>query len=514
MALTVAQVMTLPGMRMRLLSGRAGLTHVVRWAHVSELTDPVPWLRGGELVMTIGLGLPADAEGRRAYVERLSGAGCAGLAFALGESMAAVPEEVLSAADACGLAVLEILTPFIAVAEAVAAWHADERVRGERRVVAAQEGLARAALQSGTPGILRALTEHTGGETLLLDPHGNPGAAAPAGERPWHPRAVDAARNAAGRADDGRSPVRSSGVLDDGIHVVQVQSLGFSGPPTGWLAVRTASPLEWHVRMLTNQAACLLAMELLGVRAGRVKAHAQREALLAAVLDGGLSARQLGELCPVAAPPYEVVAARPGVTIEAAIEALGEVVADPDAEELVFVCPRPGTTLFVLREDGRRRGGDLCGRLGVSGGGCRALTLDELPSAARHATALSASADGYTHVDDLEPWALLRDAFDPDAGRRFSAAVLRPLREHEDRHGGHLVASVRAFLESGENVETAARQLGVHRNTLRRRLAAAERVSGRSLTDPAHRLQLWLAVSLTDLVPPGRVPPAGDRTSE
>ncbi|MFI6740530.1 PucR family transcriptional regulator [Nonomuraea sp. NPDC050451] len=492
MALTVAQAMTLPGMRMRLLAGRAGLSRMVRWAHVSELADPVPWLRGGELVMTIGLGLPGDPAGQQAYVERLSGAGCAALAFALGEAVTAVPEEVLAAADLQGLPVLEILTPFIAVTEAVARWHADERVRGERRVVAAQEAMARAALLSGTSGILRALAEHTGGESLLLDPQGKPRAATPAGERPWHARALEMAEGAARL---------SAGVLDDGIQAVQVQSLGFSGPPTGWLAMCTASPLEWHARMLANQAACLLAMELLGVRAGRAKEHAQRGALLAAVLDGGLSPRQLGELCPVAAPPYEVVVTAAPVPPEAAIEALEEVAAD--AAEPALVCARPEGTVFVLPERMPRWGAELCARLGVPGGGCRAPGLDELPPAVRHAATLAARGAGYLHVDDLETTALLRDAFVPDAAHRFAAAALRPLREYEARHGGDLVDSLRAYLEAGSNLETAARRLGVHRNTLRRRLAVAERVSGRPLTDPGHRLQLWLALSLGDLVPPG-----------
>lgn len=490
MALTVAQVMTLPGMNMRLLAGRAGLGREVRWAHVSELTDPVPWLRGGELILTIGLGLPSGAEGRRAYVERLSAAGSAALAFALKEAMAEVPREVLDAADECGLPVLEILTPFVAVTEAVARWHADERVRGERRVVAAQEATARAALTSGTPGILRALAEHAGGEVLLLGPHAEPVGACPEGERPWHARAAEAA---------GRAAPRSAGVLDDGIQAVQVQSLGFTGPPIGWLAVCTASPLDWHVRMLANQAACLLALELLGVRAGRIREHAQRGRLLSAALDGVLPARALAELTRVAPPPYEIVLVRGEIALEAAVEALEAVEAGSGA----FVCDRPEGTLFVLPEEGRRRGADLCALLGAPGGGCRADDLDELPAAVRHAAGLAARG-GYTHVDDLETWALLREAIVPEAAGRFAAAVLRPLREHEERYGGDLVASVRAYLDAGENLETAARRLGVHRNTLRRRLAAAERVSGRPLADPEQRLQLWLALSLADLVPPGR----------
>ncbi|MEU4508526.1 PucR family transcriptional regulator ligand-binding domain-containing protein [Nonomuraea wenchangensis] len=556
MSLTVARTMALPGMRMRLLAGRTGTWRAVRWAHVSELADPVPWLSGGEFVMTIGLGLPAEPEGRRAYVERLAAAGCAALAFALHEAMEEVPRDLLDAADAYGLPVLEVLTSFIAVTEAVARWHADERVRGERRVVAAQEAMARAALAHGTAGILRTLAEHAAGEALLLGPHGEHKHAVPARERPWHARAAEAAAASGGG--------RSAGVLDDGIEAVQVHSLGFSGPATGWLAVRTASPLDWHVRMLTSHAACLLAIELLGLRVGRSRMHAQRGALLAAVLDGRLPAARLGELCSVAAAPYEVVVVRPGVSLEAAVEALEEVAESGD-EESALVCVRPEGTVFVLPEnpgapgeqaggrpgeqaggrpgsqvDGRpgdqvggRPGGQmdgwpggqmdgrpgdqvggrpggrlgvrLCARLGVAGGGCRAGGLEEVPAAVRHAAALVArgGGDGYAHVDDLEPQALLRDAFVPEAARRFSTAVLRPLREHEARHGGDLVGTLRAYLEAGDNAETAARRLGVHRNTLRRRLAAAERVSGGPLTDPGHRLRLWLALSLPDLVPPG-----------
>ncbi len=34
---------------------------------------------------------------------------------------------------------------------------------------------------------------------------------------------------------------------------------------------------------------------------------------------------------------------------------------------------------------------------------------------------------GYTHVDDLEPWALPRDAPDPEGVARFADVVLTPL---------------------------------------------------------------------------------------
>ncbi|MER6902123.1 PucR family transcriptional regulator ligand-binding domain-containing protein, partial [Amycolatopsis sp. NPDC000740] len=131
--LTVAGVLRFEGLELGLLAGRAGLGRDVSWAHAIEVADPVPWLRGGELVLTIGLGLPADEPGRRAYVRRLAEAGAAGLGFAA-EVLDALPPEVLEEAEACGLPVVGVLgtTPFIAVSQAVARWHAEATLRAER----------------------------------------------------------------------------------------------------------------------------------------------------------------------------------------------------------------------------------------------------------------------------------------------------------------------------------------------------------------------------------------------
>ncbi|WP_066934354.1 PucR family transcriptional regulator [Microtetraspora fusca] len=537
MPLTVADVLAMPGLEVRLLTGQEGLGNHVRWAHVTELPDPVPWLRGGELVMTVGLGLPSSPEGRRDYVRRLAGARCAALAFALDERITAVPPEVLETAADLRLPVLEIIgvTPFIAVAEAVAQWHADERVRGERRAVAAQEAMARSALRAGPLGILRALAEHTGGETLLLDPRGRPRSACPATSAPavssasggpgspgrpgWHAEAVAAVRDSAG------TPRRAISI-DRGERVLLVQSLGFSGPPRGWLALWCAGPVEWHVRVLANQAACLLAIDLIGAHRTRTRAHAQRAALLAGVLDADeatmpYAADRLAEVCPMAPPPYEVVVARPrdpapagggqADLAEAAIDALADVLGDPAAEELTFVCRRPEGLVLVVPETTPRLGRALAERLtaltgrDIAAGACRAADLREIAPAVRHAAAVAGRIPGgYGHVDEMESWALLRDALDPDGAGRFAEIVLRPLRDHDAQHDTALLPTVRTFLDCAQNLESAARRLRVHRNTLRMRLRTAERVSGRSLSDPRHRLELWLALSLEEMVPPGR----------
>src|SRR6478609_9007098 len=84
-----------------LLAGEAQLDAPVRWVHISELPDPTPWLSGGELLLTTGMGL-GDAEAQRAYVDRLAEHGLAGLGFGLGFGHDQVPAALRDAAASRG----------------------------------------------------------------------------------------------------------------------------------------------------------------------------------------------------------------------------------------------------------------------------------------------------------------------------------------------------------------------------------------------------------------------------
>jgi purine catabolism regulator len=57
-----------------------------------------------------------------------------------------------------------------------------------------------------------------------------------------------------------------------------------------------------------------------------------------------------------------------------------------------------------------------------------------------------------------------------------------------------LVRSVVAYLRHRGRWEDAARDLGVHRNTLRHRIGTASRVMGADLDDPDVASRLWLAL--------------------
>lgn len=56
---------------LRLSSGAEAADVPVRWVHITELTDPIQWLSGGELLLSTGLQLDT-ADAQRAFVRRLA----------------------------------------------------------------------------------------------------------------------------------------------------------------------------------------------------------------------------------------------------------------------------------------------------------------------------------------------------------------------------------------------------------------------------------------------------------
>ncbi len=120
--ITIRDLVEMPHLGIRVVSGGGGLSREATWAHGCELEDPTGWLDGGEIIMTNGIAIPVNAEGQQAYVDRLSDRGCA--AIAIGDNQHAPPltDEMLARADERDLPVLVVEwdVPFVALSRAVA----------------------------------------------------------------------------------------------------------------------------------------------------------------------------------------------------------------------------------------------------------------------------------------------------------------------------------------------------------------------------------------------------------
>ncbi len=79
MQLTVKDLIEMPELKIRLLSGERGINKKIVWAHTSELENPSEWVQPNSLIMTTGLGIPKTAAKQKDYIQRIIDADLAGL---------------------------------------------------------------------------------------------------------------------------------------------------------------------------------------------------------------------------------------------------------------------------------------------------------------------------------------------------------------------------------------------------------------------------------------------------
>src|SRR5215475_13820135 len=99
---SVREVLALDSVRYgapRVVAGADALDRPVRWVHVAEVPDIATLLRGGELVLTTGIGLPADDDGLRSFIATLADVGVSGLVVELGRRYAVTVPRVMSTAE-------------------------------------------------------------------------------------------------------------------------------------------------------------------------------------------------------------------------------------------------------------------------------------------------------------------------------------------------------------------------------------------------------------------------------
>ncbi|MEU4200166.1 PucR family transcriptional regulator [Streptomyces sp. NPDC045470] len=538
---TLASLAHHSALKLTVLAGEDRLDTPVRWAHASELIDPVPYMEGGELLLITALKLDAeDPEETRRYVRRVAGAGVVGLGFAVGVNYADVPQALVTAAAEAELPLLGVprSTPFIAISKAVSAAVAADQYRAVTEGFEAQRELTRAALGTEGPAeLLARLAAHLKGWAALYDASGSVVAAAP----DWAARRAARLGGDAGRLRERPAPASSVVSDAEGDDRVELQSLGTGRRARGVLAVGTGAPLGTAERFAVHSAVALLTLTTERSRALQEAEQRLGAAVLRMLLAGepdharAVAGRLYGGLLDA---PFRVVVAEPVAADGAesgdapsALDALADAMESAAARtgEAVLAVPE-GARLVVLAADGgaaveacaehavateARYGGQPLPRgrtaraeAGRSGAQLAVgLSAPSGPRDAAHAyrqagQALSvARRRGRVLVEheDVAAGSVLPLLAD-DAVRAFADGLLRALREHDATGRGDLVASLHAWLSRHGQWDAAAADLGVHRHTLRYRMRRVEEILGRSLDDPDVRMELWLALKATAAV--------------
>ncbi|MFF0095526.1 PucR family transcriptional regulator [Streptomyces canus] len=500
MGVPIAWLMHRQDLRLKLLAGRGGLDRDVVWAHSIELADPAPWLTGGELVLTTGLRLPADAGACTDYVTRLTKAGVAALGFGVGLSHQQVPEALVGAAEEAGLPLLEVPlpTPFVAVTKVVMERLAQQQYEGVVQASRVQPRMTRAALRGGAQAVVRELAVSTGTSVVFLDHESRVRAA--------HPPDVAAPGATVfaglGSAEPTTAAVSSSQDGVTAVHQVRV------GPRVhGRLVVEAERALTPVDHLLLGHAASLVALEAEKPLSLRDEQHRVNGLFLRLLLDGTVAAPLARDHLSEAGFPVRdgirVLALRGGSPRQS-LQTVGEELAERGlplfgrvhAACAAVLLPAGHAATAQTVMDGARARLRSCTWAGLSD----AHDLTDGPAALTEAlnAASVAQARGSQAVVPFESLAGQLLAATPQTRKilvTLAEAQLAPLAAHDTAHGTHLLVSLRAFLEHNGQWEAASTALGVHRHTLRGRIERVRGLLGADL-DSAHvRAELLLASS-------------------
>ena len=172
--LTVADVLALPVMAVgvpRVVAGEAALDRHVRWVHVTELTDPASFLKGGELVLTTGLPLPTQPSLVRRYVDELADTGAAALVIELVRRFHRPPEPLVRACRRRGLPLVTLSKDvnFVDVTQVVHALILGNQAAALHRTQQIHEAFTALTLRGAcAEDVLRAAAEMSG-RTVVLE---------------------------------------------------------------------------------------------------------------------------------------------------------------------------------------------------------------------------------------------------------------------------------------------------------------------------------------------------------
>jgi purine catabolism regulator len=512
MTLTVRDIVSIPGMPLRLLAGEEASTRPVRWVHSSELEDPTAWLKGGELILTTGMGIGDTAATQRAYVRRLIDAGVAGLGFGLGFGHDKTPRAIVTEAAKRDFPVFEVPypVPFIAITEAVFTRLVAEQYDTLQRAVDAEHVLTRAVLDGdGVEGVARSLADVVRGWAMLLDLHGialaatDPEAAIRR-ERIWEEI----------RASRPNASTFSLTMLDEGYHV-WVQPVGAQGRVEAFLVVGTTdqpTPLD---RIVAGHALSLFAIELAKSRAVAEAERRLQGDFFDELIRGEMTPEEIARglarfgfaredrVVAVAIEPIDAAVGSSELALAATdhrsrLDGGFLVSAHADGISLLL----PATDDLDLADLSKALGQRVDGDLRAGSGG--AVTPEEIGRSLREARyALQVCRlEGWQHAgfEQLGTYRLLLSMTEPDALRAFADALLAPLDAYDTEHNGELASSLQAFLQHNARWETAAAQLYVHRHTLRYRMRKVEELTGRDLGNSFDRMEFWLALRARDLL--------------
>jgi PucR family transcriptional regulator, purine catabolism regulatory protein len=527
-AITLNEALRLPAVRAgipEVLAGQESLDRPLRWVHAGEFPEMATVLKGGELLLTTGMGIPRGDQAARKWLADLDDSRIAGLVFELGSALSAVPDPIVAEARSrrLPLIVLHHQVAFVEITEAVhreiLAHRATLLERGDQTYRRLSELMLDGA---GVAAIIDSLADLVDEPVILTRASGGILFQANRGAREADIMSLwEAARRRLKDAPDTLVlPVR----LHRDPHWAELT------------VVSTGRRLDEFDRAALGSAAPLVALALMRDRELHALTARARGEFLSALAEGHLEYSEREAIAKAAALGFDhraaallpVVVDRGGasakladtdwerlaVHIKRAIQADGRpvlvgmpptsdgilmVVGLTNAKERVAVAAEVADAIHGCLDRASIPGTELhvsAGRAEPTWRRLRAALRETIAAAAAAAYRRPAPWHDVASPDMTDLlWAFRESPILPRFVQR-----LAPLAAHDARHGSSLIETLEVYFAHGGRKADAARALHVERQSLYKRLARVEALLGVDLADEDARLALHLALRARDVV--------------
>jgi len=524
--LTVADVLALPVLaagQPTVVTGATHLDHPVRWVHITELTDPASFLKGGELVLTTGMPLPQDAAGVRRYVDELADIGAAALVIELVRRYHRPPDSLVDACRRRGLPLVTLAKDvnFLEVTQVVHALLLGNQTEAMRRAQRIHEAFTNLTLRGAGPeDVVRAAADMSGStvvlenlvhQALICEPSGLTVEEALA-DWEQRSRATGPGDTTSTRGPEGwlTAPVEYQGERWGRVVMLPARTSGAAfGPEDITLLERTAMaltvarlihPTPWE-RTAHRNALLDLAEQR---HRSAEDAHA-RCAALGLAADRGHFVAALVDL-----------RARKGVVeIESRLEqelstaGVAALVGELAPGRLgILLALRTGQPWRPFVERLSRAVRKLAPEAIVSAG-CEVADLTDSARSFREAARVAEATPpgqslphnrSFHELSDIGLRRVLYALREDPRVQEYTERQLRRLIDHDAQHGTDLLTTLRHYLEASGNKTTAARRGGLSRETMYQRLRTIERLLDRDLESGDQRTELHVALTALDVL--------------
>lgn len=438
--------------------------------HSSELPEVDEWLGGGELLLTIGALQDLGAPGAKDYVAKLVRAGVQALGIGLGSNLplATIPESLRRHAQEAGLPLFGVPepVPFVAVVDAFTRMREAETSRELTRVSQAGRRFATSLAAHGITGLIADLVQTLGAEARVVTPTGRGLSGADASsEVRWHLIAEATRATSVGRLirTTSEGTIEAIPILDEVVR--------------GWII--TPAEVEAGSRfrsLLLSTAAALLGLDAMGGPPRREESR-----LFGSAMSAEEASREW--------------ATETNLTSQRRVEfsVFGQVKGDAAMRLMSDLLPgvvlaRAGAMMGVAHS-----GQPLVTRVAEVSGLEKVFEKTLPPHRIHHVWTVWQSQP---EVGNSELGALL-SSVDENAAAEFVERVLGRFLDSDE--AAALLPTLSAFVGTGGARDRTAEVLGVHRHTVRARIARIERLLDRDLSSAESIRAVAIAVELADL---------------